>query len=126
MCSRGTKKSVIGVFFLGLVTMVVIPALASPHFAAAPTGTWSGALSDGTVVTLFVAEDGAYNLAGTSPRPIVGTWNWTALTAMSGILNCEPADWPSHPITAYNVIWLGANRIEHTNGSFRVVLQRMI
>jgi len=125
MCASGTKKCVIGVVFLGLVTLVAIPALATPQLAVPPLGIWSGSTTDGTVVTLFLAEDGAYTLAGTSPRPISGTWTWAPRTGVAGILTCEPEFWPKHPITAYMVVWLGANRIELSSDSLKVVLHPM-
>jgi hypothetical protein len=125
MCASRTKKWVVGVVFLGLVTVVAIPVLAAPQLAVPPLGIWSGSTSDGTVVTLFLAEDGSYTLAGMSPSPIGGTWTWAPRTRVAGILNLAPEFWPKHPIAAYTVVWLGANRIELSSDSFKVVLHPM-
>ena len=72
-----------------------------------------------------LTDDGGFYLEGTTTEPITGAWTWESLPAGTGVLRCEPADWPNHRITVYNVAWREGNRIELSNYYFKALLQRM-
>ena len=115
-------------YFLCVMILVIAAtfALATPRQADPPLGTWNGQLNDRTAVTLTLTEDGGFFLDGTSPDRIAGTWTWNATSSVAGTLHCEPVDWPSHPASDYNVIWLGPGRIGLSIGEVTIVLHRMI
>jgi hypothetical protein len=111
---------------VALVVLLAAPAFAMPQNALPPVGSWAGKTADGTVVTFTVTDDGGLYLEGLSAIPVVGTWTWVPMSNVTGILNCEPADWSAGRPTAYQVVWLGPDRIELSNYYFTVELRRLI
>jgi hypothetical protein len=122
-----SRRKLLWMVFVAIVIVILVPMLlaAKPPAPRPPLGTWNGTTDNGRVVTLILTEDRGFYLEGTTTEPVTGAWTFEALPEGAGVLRCEPADWPNHPIMIYRVTWVGANRIELSNFYFNAVLHRM-
>lgn len=142
MIAHATRRRLIWLVFLAIVILLLVPLLlgappntpppnsappsvAPPNAALPPIGTWSGQTDDDRSVSMAMTEDGGFYLKGTTTETVRGVWTWSPIASGTGIVHCQPADWPDHRPGAYYVVWLNANRIELSNYYFRAVLQRM-
>ena len=127
MLAHATPRRLFWFLIAAIVILLLLPLLlaASPN-AAPPIGTWSGVTDDGRSVSMVMTEDGGFYLKGTTAETVRAVWTWTPIASGGGMLHCQPADWPTHRLTTYYVVWLDANRIELSNYYFRVVLERMV
>jgi hypothetical protein len=126
MLAHVTRRRLMLLVFVAIVILLLLPLLvtAAPN-AAPPVGTWSGRTDDGRSVSLIMTEDGGFYLKVNNSETLRGSWTWSPVTTETGIVHCQPADWPKHRPSNYYIVWLDVNRIELSNYYVDAVLERM-